>query len=158
MPETETTPPYMYRGFRIDSYRQHETRQGLAFSCTLWENDVLIGHADNDGWGGSCVISFRRPEARNRFSTAAAAYTLNSHDEPEDTFVHALISAFENDEIAKRDTLCRMSTVNPLGLHDEMQFPGQTGPERYAELRAAYPNLTHVWMAGQGWTPVEDRP
>lgn len=152
------TTPYMVSGFHITDLHQHETHDGVAFVCTIHEQGVPVGRGEQAGRGGCCTLLFRDPAAGERFTAAARTYHEREGKrevfEIEDRLLYHLIEGFELDRDSARQTICLTSLVDELGIHEHRGWTPPLRPAQLAQVTRHYPDCTHVWVIGVGWTPL----
>jgi hypothetical protein len=155
-----TTTPQSYKvgGFHITTLKEHDTHDGVAFVCTIREHSKPVGTAEQAGQGGCCTLLFKDRAASDRFTAAAHAYQ-DQHGEPEaielnDQLLYHLIEGFELDRDAKKKTICRSSLTDDLGIYKHREFMPPLRLEQLAQVTGRYPDCTHVWIIGVGWTPL----
>ena len=155
---TPTTQPYAVQGFHITGLKQHETEDGVAYVCLLREHGKKIGNAEQAGQGGSTDIYFDDRAAEGRFQAASEAYNAQQPEPREfsllDALLEHLIYGYELDRAAKKNTACLTSLRDEFGHFKEMWFKAALRPEQWAQITKRYPECTHVWVIGVGWTPL----
>lgn len=164
----ELTARYTIRG-----YKAHNTREGVAYTCKLYEHGKPVAHIEDSGTGGGASVHFMcadplnprqrqaTHEARQRFGDTARRLPVHLTilgREPADheDLIEYLVSVHENNRVARKYTLLRVAAAREPGRWEHYRLKGHLGPQelrqevqRHAKLRGA-----QVWTAAHGWQDI----
>jgi hypothetical protein len=91
--------------YEIKTYKEIETHDGVAFTCTLYRDSKKVCFIDNDGWGGENFYDWIDHTTSDAYEAELKALALA--DEPQyegnlDIYIDTLISQYEQDRKIKR--------------------------------------------------------
>lgn len=156
------TNPDGTQGYPVPGVQTLEMPGASTYIATLTENGVPVAPFHHHGHGGATLVNYNSPEAQNRLFALRARYP-DLHREgavpvTDESFTGDLVSDYAVNEQAQTNSMFRSSRVNALGTPELFALAQRFTP---AQLRA-WPerpgHLTHVWLRGQGWMPLEDAP
>lgn len=164
--------------WRVTSYRDFKTSDGLAYTATLRWRGKIVGVAENQGHGGGTWAQIDKPAARAAFDTFvdSCAYADGDDDASHEGVLEDLISEYE---WARRIAACgRRGATAIRRMTVETLYEGGPAMRPYSDVYVQWRGLVtadnrdHVlaelgnetgdgwWQAwnGEAWEDLTTRP